>query len=322
MAKFKVLLVEEIDRRAVAMLSAVADVTLASGFDPETLLRETHDKHGMIFRAQGFASRELMAGCPDLKVVARHGVGVDNIDMDAATELGVQVVNTPLANNESVAEQTMGMLVCLSKRIMEADRALRRGDWKSRFKLTGQQVKDKTLGIVGTGRVGSRVAEIAHRGYDMAILYRDVVPNVHLEQELGARRVELDELLSESDYVSLHVPLLPETDRMIGRRELALMKPTAYLLNLSRGSVVDEAALVEALQTGAIAGAGLDVFEVEPASADNPLFQLDNVVCSPHMASLTREGIFAMSMVVKDVMAVLEGRAPEFPVNHPLVLRA
>lgn len=322
MAKFKVLLVEDIDHRAVALLSAVADVSVASGFDPETLLRETRDKHGMIFRAQGFAGRELMEACPSLKVVARHGVGVDNIDMTAATELGVQVVNTPLANNESVAEQTMGMLICLSKRIMEADRALRRGDWKARFQLTGQEVKGKTLGVVGSGRVGSRLAEMAHWGFGMNVVYRDVVPNARLEKELGARRLELDELLAESDYVSLHVPLLPETDKMIGRRELALMKPTAYLLNLSRGSVVDEAALIEALQKRTIAGAGLDVYEVEPVSPDNPLFKLDNVVCSPHMASLTKEGIFAMAMVVKDVMAVLEGRAPEFPVNHPAVLRS
>ena len=321
MAEFKVLLVEDIDHRAVAMLSAVADVTIASAFDPKTLTEETRDKHGMIFRAQGYASRELMLACPNLKVLARHGVGVDNIDVQAATELGIWVVNTPLANNESVAEQAMGMLLCLSKRIMEADRALRRGEWKARFRLIGQEVKGKTLGVVGSGRVGTRLAEMAFFGFQMNVLYRDVVANPRLEQATGARRVELDELLAESDYVSLHVPALPETEKMIGGRELALMKPTAYLLNLARGSVVDEAALIEALQKGGIAGAGLDVYEIEPVQPDNPLFKLDNVVCSPHMASLTKEGTFAMAMVVKDVMAVLQGRAPEFPVNHPAHLR-
>jgi D-3-phosphoglycerate dehydrogenase / 2-oxoglutarate reductase len=320
-AKFKVLLVEDIDHRAVAMLSAVADVSVASGFDPETLLRETRDKHGMIFRAQGEATRKLMEACPSLKVIARHGVGVDNIDIPAATDLGIQVLNTPLANNESVAEQTMGMLLGLSKRIFQADRALRRGDWKARFALTGLEVKGKTLGIVGTGRVGSRLAEMAHHGFGMNILYRDVIQSEKLETELGARRMELDELLAQSDYVSLHVPLLPSTQHLIGKRELALMKPTAYLLNLSRGPVVDEAALVEALQNHTIGGAGLDVYEVEPVLPNNPLLKLDNVVLSPHMASLTSEAVFAMAMVVKDVMAVLESRAPEFPVNHPATLR-
>jgi D-3-phosphoglycerate dehydrogenase len=320
-AKYKVLLVEDIDHRAVALLSAVADVTVASGFDPETLLRETRDKHGMIFRAQGEATRTLMEACPHLKVVARHGVGVDNIDVKAATELGVQVLNTPLANNESVAEQAMGMLIGLSKRIFEADRALRAGDWKARFRLTGLEVKGKTLGIVGSGRVGSRLAEMGRLGFGMNLLYRDVVRSEKLEKELGARRVELDELLAESDYVSLHVPLLPETEKMIGKRELGLMKPTAYLLNLSRGPVVDEAALIEALQQRKIAGAGLDVYEIEPVKPDNPLLKLDNVVLSPHMASLTSEAVFSMAMVVTDVMAVLEGRTPEFPVNRPAALR-
>ena len=317
---FKVLLVEKIDQRAVDLLSQVAEITYGRAFDEATLMDQAREVDGIVLRAQGKATRRLMENAPRLKVAARHGVGVDNIDVEAATDLGIQVVNTPLANMESVAEHAFGILLDLSKVICKVDRGLRKGVWREKSEFNGTEARGKTLGIVGAGRVGARVAEIGIKGFDMKVLYRDVVSNPRLDA-LGARRCELDELLSQSDYVSLHVPLLPETDHLIGRRELALMKPTAFLLNISRGQVVDQEPLVEALKAGRIAGAGLDVFEVEPLPPDNPFKDMDNVIITPHMASHTREGLLAMAMVVKDVIAVLEGRPPEFPVNHPAKLR-
>ena len=317
MVDLKVLLVESIDQRAVALLSAVAEVVVAKGYDEAALLEQCRDVDGMIIRAQGVASRKLMENCPRLKVVGRHGVGLDNIDVEAATDLGVWVVYTPLANNESVAEHAITMLVALSKQLFKADRAFRQGYWRGRFEFHGNEVRGKTLGIVGVGRVGSRLAEIARRGFEMQILYYDVVPNRKVEEELGGRRCELDEVLSQSDCVSLHVPLIPATEHLIGAKQLALMKPSAFLLNLSRGKVVDEKALIEALQGGKIAGAGLDVFETEPLPQDSPLLKMDNVIVTPHMASHTKEGLLAMAMVARDIIAVLQGQKPEFPANQP-----
>jgi len=224
-------------------------------------------------------------------------------------------VNTPLANKESVAEHAIGILLGLSKLIVQVDRGLRGGRWRGETEFRGHELKGKTLGVVGAGRIGTRVAEIARLGFDMDILYQDVVVNSRVE-EIGGRRCELDELLSGSDYVTLHVPLTPETEHLIGERELRLMKPTAYLLNLSRGKVVDEAALIDALRTSRIAGAGLDVYEVEPLPSDSPLLRMENVVITPHMSSHTDEALLAMAMVVKDVIEVLHGRPPEFPVNR------
>ena len=321
MAEFKVLLVDRIDQRAIDLLGEMAEVMIAKSSDEAALLDLVGDVDGIVIRANGAITRRIMEGAPRLKVVGRHGVGMDNVDVAAATELGIWAVFTPQANLESVAEHAIGMLVVLSKQIVKADRALRRGYWQGRFEFHGNEVMGKTLGIVGVGRIGGRLAEIARVGFSMDLLYYDVVANPFVEK-LGARRCELDELLTHSDYVSIHVPLMPSTEHLIGKRELALMKPTAYLLNLARGKVVDEPALIEALQAGRIAGAGLDVFEAEPPAADNPLWQMDNVVVTPHMAAHTQEGLFNMAMVVKDIMAVLQGQPPQFPFNRPKSPRA
>jgi D-3-phosphoglycerate dehydrogenase len=313
--ELKVLLLEPFDPRGMDLLKESAEVVFARSFDEDTLVEQARDVDGIVARARGTVSRRVMENAPRLKVVGRHGVGVDNIDVEAATELGIQVVNTPLANMESVAEHTIGILLGLSKLIVRVDRGLRRGQWREEAEFRGNELKGKTLGIVGTGRVGTRVAEIASLGFDMDLLYRDVVPNPRVE-EIGARRCDLDELLALSDYVTLHVPLIPETEYLIGERELGLMKPTAYLLNLSRGNVVKEAALIDALQTGRIAGAGLDVYEVEPLPSASPFLDMENVVLTPHMSSHTDEALWSMSMVVKDVLAVLGEHPPDFPVNR------
>jgi D-3-phosphoglycerate dehydrogenase len=249
-----------------------------------------------------------------LKVVARHGVGVEAIDRRAAAELGIAVVNTPAANDESVAEQCVAFMIVLAKRILEADRALRAGDWEARYRLIGVEVQGKTLGLVGFGKIGQRVAAIGHYGLGMPILYHDLLAYPQAERELRARRVTFEQLLGESDFVSLHLPLLPETRGMIDAAALRRMKPSAFLINTARGAVVDQAALALALRERWIAGAGLDVYDPEPLPADSPLRGMDNVVLSPHMAAHTDEALLRMAMVVTDVLAVIDGRAPECPV--------
>lgn len=315
MDKPRVLLIDPFHPQGMDVLKEVAEVVFARAADEDTLLEDVRDVHGIAIRARGSVTRRIMENAPQLKVVGRHGVGVDNVDVNAATELGIWVVNTPLATVEPVAEHALALMLGLSKLVVRVDRLMRRGMWREQADFRGRELRGRTLGIVGTGRIGTRVAEIARGGFNMEILYCDVVPSVRVE-ELGGRRCPLDDLLKESDYVSIHVPLLPETEYLIGERELKLMKPTAYLLNLARGKVVREAALIAALQSNQIAGAGLDVYEVEPLPADSPLTQMENVVITPHMSSFTEEALLAMSMVSRDIVAVLKGQEPQFAVNR------
>jgi len=317
MSKPVVLLYEPIHQKALEVLKAGAEVRMAASLEEDALLGQVADVDGIIIRANGRVSRRLMQAAPRLKVVARHGVGVEAIDRQAAAERGITVVNTPAANDESVAEQCVAFMIVLAKRILESDRALRAGDWQARYRLIGAEVQGKTLGLVGFGKIGQRVAAICRNGLGMPILYHDVVAYAQAERALGARRVPLEELLQESDFVSLHLPLLPATEALIGEAALRRMKPSAFLINTARGPVVDQAALVRALREKWIAGAGLDVYDPEPLPPDSPLLQMDNVVLSPHMASHTDEALLRMAMVVTDVLAVIEGRAPESPVPPP-----
>jgi D-3-phosphoglycerate dehydrogenase len=314
MAKPVVLLYEPIHEKALALLQEKAEVRMAQSLEEDRLLEAVRDVEAIIIRANGTVTRRLMEAAPRLKVVARHGVGIEAIDRKAAAERGIAVVNTPFANDESVAEQCIGMVIALAKRIPEADRAMRAGDWEARYRLIGVEVAGKTLGLVGFGKIGQRVASIGQRGLGMSILYHDVVAYPGQEAALGARAVGLKELLEQSDFVSLHVPLVPATRGLIDETALRRMKRTAYLINTARGPVVDQAALTRALQEGWIAGAGLDVYDPEPLPADSPLLKMTNVVLSPHMAAHTDEALLRMAMVVTDVMAVLEGRQPEHPV--------
>jgi D-3-phosphoglycerate dehydrogenase len=310
-----VLIFEPIHADAVALLREKAEVVWATSLDEEVLLSQVAEVDGIVVRAAGQVTRRLMAAAPRLKVVGRHGAGVDNIDLDAARDLGVVVVNTPDAVTEPVAEHCLALMLALSKKIVRADEAVRRGQWQARFEYIGTELRGKTLGVVGFGRIGQRLATLCHRALEMPILYYDMVACPAAEAELVARRVPLAELLAEADVVSIHVPLLPGTVHLIGEAELRRLKPTALLINTSRGPVVDQSALVQALQAGRFAGAGLDVFDPEPLAVDNPLAGLENVVLTPHMASHTHEGLRRMALVVEDVLAVLEGCEPRYRVT-------
>jgi len=252
-------------------------------------------------------SRDVIAAAEKLKVISKYGVGVDNIDLQAARARGIVVTYTPGGNSEAVADLTIGLMLAAARRIPSADRAVRSGDWR---KVVGLAVWKKTIGIVGVGRIGRGVVRRAS-GFNMRILCCDKVIDNDFAARYGAEYVPLDLLLRESDFVTLHVPLTDETRGLIGERELSQMKRTAILINTARGEVVDEDALYQALAEGRIAGAALDVFRNEPPTGSR-LLGLDNVILTPHIGAHTDEAILEMGRnAVKNLMAVLNGELPE-----------
>jgi D-3-phosphoglycerate dehydrogenase len=298
---------------AVARLEQEADVRVSPGWDEETLISELHDADALIMMGTGRVTRRVIESAPGLRIIARHGTGTDNVDLEAARERGIIVTNTPDATTASVAEHTVGLLLAVSRRIALADRGLRAGNWGVRGRCLGVDLAGRALGVVGFGRIGRRVATICHDGLGMSVVYHDLQPS-----PTGwdwAQHLPLDGVLSSADAVTLHVPLTPATRHLIGRRELALLKPTAILVNASRGPVVDEQALIEALRQGRLAGAALDVFEEEPVRGVHPLCEFDNVVLTPHIASATGETVRRMALeATEEVLAVLQGRQPRYRV--------
>jgi D-3-phosphoglycerate dehydrogenase len=256
-------------------------------------------------------SARVLEAAPRLKIVARTGVGYDAVDVEAATRLGIVVTNAPASNAVSVAEHTMGLMWAVLRRAVPLHNALAAGRWE---RAPGFELAGKTLGIVGLGNIGQRVA-VRARAFDMTVIATDPVRYEDFAERHGIRYVPLDELLRTADIVSLHAPLDATTRHMINRRTLEMLKPTAYLINCARGGLVDEEALVEALRSRRIAGAGLDVFEHEPRPHPG-LAALDNVVLSPHLAGVTQEAIARMAAAgVRAVLTYLRGERPEAIVN-------
>jgi len=317
MKRFKLLLYEDMHEVGKALLREKAEILFVTSLEETSLIKEVRDVDGIIIRANGKVSRKLMESAPKLKVIGRHGVGVENIDLEAATEKGIWVVSTPDANDISVAEHFFGLALILSKMLKKADAALREGRFEARYQYIGRELHGKTLGILGFGRIGRAVGRIGHKGFDMKVLYYDAVRYQGMEEEIKAEKVSLEELLTQSDYISINLPMLPVTKGLLKGREFKLMKPSAYIINLARGPIWDEKALYVALKEGKIAGAASDVYEVEPAPKEHPLFQLENFVGTPHMAAHTHEALRRMSLVAEDVIRVLEGQTPLHPVNQP-----
>ena len=277
----------------------------------EDLIRLVPGKDALIVGVEKITERVIQAA-DRLRIICKHGAGVDNIDVAAATRAGIPVTNVPGANSDAVADLAFGLMLAAARSIPRADRAVRAGEWPL---LLGTEVWRKTLGIIGTGRIGKQVARRA-RGFEMQILGYDPHPDPAFAEEIGMTYVPLEELLRRSDFVTIHVPLTHATRGLIGRREIALMKPEAFLFNLSRGSAVDEVALYEALASGRLAGAGLDVFAVEPPGKENPLMQLENVIVTPHMGAYTREAVLAVGMqTVQNIHRVFCGERPLNVVN-------
>ncbi|HXL31606.1 MAG TPA: hydroxyacid dehydrogenase [Bradyrhizobium sp.] len=260
--------------------------------------------------------QDLLRRAPNLLIVSSNGAGYDPVDVEACTEAGVLVVNQSGGNAHSVAEHALGMLLTLSKRILEADRALRREPNVNRNALVGTEAHGKTIGIVGLGNVGRRIAALCKGLLGMKVLAYDPYLTASEMASRGGEKVELDELLSRVDYVSVSCPLTSESRGMIGAREFALMQPHAYFITTARGFIHDEAALLEALRSKAIAGAGLDVWAKEPPPPDHPLLQFDNVLASPHTAGVTREARANMGRIAAEqVLDALDGMRPPRLIN-------
>jgi D-3-phosphoglycerate dehydrogenase len=260
--------------------------------------------------------REFLKRTPNLLIVSSNGAGFDTVDVDACTDAGVAVVNQSGGNAHSVAEHALGMMLTLSKRIIQSDRLLRRQPNVDRNSLIGNEIHGKTIGIIGIGNVGRRLAELCKGLFGMTVLAYDPYVSAEETAARGARKVDLDELLRQSDFVSINCPLTKQNRGMISAREYALMKPSAYFVTTARGFIHDEAALLEALRAKTIAGAGLDVWSREPPPPEHPLLQLDNVLASPHTAGVTIEARTNMGRIAAEQMlGALDGKRPPRLVN-------
>ena len=308
-----VLIAEELAPAAIDVLAYDFDVRHVDGTDRLALLAELADADAVIVRSATQVDAEALAAAPRLKVVARAGVGLDNVDVPAATARGVMVVNAPTSNIVSAAEQAIALLLAVARHTASASTALKQGEWK-RSKYTGVEVQGKTVGVVGLGRIGVLFAQRMAAFGTRLIAYDPYIQPARAAQ-LGVRLVGLEELLRESDFISIHLPRTPETLGLIGEKELATVKPGVRIINAARGGLIDEQALADALATGRVAGAGIDVFVTEPATS-SPLFQFDNVVVTPHLGASTAEAQDKAGLAVaRSVKLALQGEFVPDAVN-------
>ena len=326
MPKPKVYVTRIIPEPGMSMLKECCEVEVHNSKEwppsREELIEKVRDKDAILCLLTDKIDAEVMDAAPNLKVISTYSVGFDHIDIEAATKRGIYVTHTPGVLTDAVAEFTVGLILAITRRILEADKIIRSGQWNKPWNpyfLTGPELKGKTIGIVGFGRIGIAVAKRLS-SFDVKMLYYDVSRRWDVESILDVKPVDLETLLKESDIVTLHVPLLKSTYHMIGEKELKLMKKTAYLINTARGPVVDTEALVKALKEGWIAGAALDVFEQEPLPPDHPLTKLENVILTPHIASATIEARQRMSeLAARNLISVLKGEMPPALVNKDVL---
>jgi glyoxylate reductase len=321
MPKPKIYVTRMLPERGLNIIKEHFDTEVWPEYAPplkNTIIEKAKNVDALVSLLSDKIDAEVFDKTPKLRIVSQLAVGFDNINIPEATKRGIYVTNTPEVLTDTTADFAWALLMALARRVVEADKYVRTGQWKVAWHpamLTGRDIHEATIGIVGAGRIGYAMAKRA-KGFNMNILFYDVIPRPEMEKELNAKKTDLDALLKESDFVSIHVPLMKETHHLINAERLRLMKKTAYLINNSRGPVVDEKALYDALKQGKIAGAGLDVFEQEPTPLDNPLLKLDNVVVAPHISSASLETRSKMSeMVADNLVSFFEGRKPPNLVN-------
>jgi D-3-phosphoglycerate dehydrogenase len=314
----KILVCDPIAEDGVDILQkAGMQVDIKTGLKPEELKKAVNGYDALVVRSESKITREILEAASHLQVVGRAGVGVDNIDVAAATEKGVVVVNAPTGNTTSAAEHAIALMMALARRIPAADASLKSGKWE-RGKFLGMEVRNKTLGIIGLGQVGSEVARRA-RGLEMRVVAFDPFVPEDRARVLGVDIVQMDTLLAESDFISVHTTLSEGTKKLIGADEIAKTKTTVRFINTARGGIIDEDALVEAIKSGRIAGAAIDVFEKEPIT-DHPLFTLDGVIVTPHLGASTAEAQERVAVdVALQVVAVLNGEPARWAVNAPMI---
>ena len=308
----KIVVAEKYSDSAMARLRACGEVVELESCDDSAIRAALADADALLVRTYTHVTSELLQSGPNLKVVGRAGVGVDNIDLIAAKDQGVIVVHTPAASTQSVAEHAVGLMIALEHRFIASDAALRDGMFvEHRNVAKWRELSECRLGIIGMGRIGSRVGRICAAGLGMDVVYNDIRA-IEIEG-FNADSVSLDALLETADLVSLHVPLTSQTRGLINAKRLAQMKPTSLLVNTSRGAVVDNVALASALRKSALAGAALDVFEEEPLPASHPLMSAPRTILTPHVAGRSAAALMRMNDVVDDVIAVLGGNPPRHP---------
>jgi lactate dehydrogenase-like 2-hydroxyacid dehydrogenase len=324
MARPRVLLLSALQPSARAILDAGCDVVVHQGTarpGSDELIALLQDVDGVLTSNQVRIANEVLDGCTRLRVIANNGVGYDNVDIPYATSKGVLVCNTPGVLTDAVADLTYGFIIDLTRGITRADRFMRERRWGKEPFVFGTDVRGKTLGILGLGRIGTAVAERAPV-FGLNVIYYDPIRNTGAEERGIATYRERDEVIREADILSVHVFLDPSTHRHIGTRDFELMKPGAYFINTSRGLVVNQADLLVALKSGRIAGAALDVFEIEPIDPSDELLDQPNVILAPHMATATHETRLAMSeLAARNVVAAVTGDTPEAMVNPDVLGR-
>lgn len=321
MPKLRIYVTRQLPERGLKIIKKYFDTEVWPEYAPppkKTIIEMAKNVDALATLLSDKIDAEVFDAAPKLKIVAQLAVGFDNINVQEATKRGIYVTNTPEVLTDTTADFAWALLMAVARRVVEADRYVRKGQWKVSWHpdmMAGRDVHGAIIGIVGAGRIGYAMAKRA-KGFDMKILFYDVIPRPEMERDFAARRMDLDVLLKEADFVSIHVPLMKETHHLMNEQKLRVMKKTAYLINNSRGPVVDEKALYKALKEGWIAGAGLDVFEQEPIPMDSPLLKLDNVVVAPHISSASLETRSKMAeMVADNLVSFFEGKKPPNLVN-------
>jgi D-3-phosphoglycerate dehydrogenase len=313
----KVLIADPIPDEAIELMQkAGLNVDIKIGLSKDELIDIITNYDALVVRSQTKVTRDVIDAASNLKIIGRAGVGIDNIDIEAATQRGIVVVNTPGGNAVSAAEHTLTLIFAVVRKIYQAVKSVKEGKW-DRKKFVGIELRGKTLGIIGLGRVGFEVAKRA-RALEMNVLAYDPYISEERAREAGARLVSFKELLENSDIITIHVPKTKETEKLISKKEFEMMKNGVYIINCARGGIVDESALYEALIGGKVSGAALDVYEKEPPGSDNPLLRLDNVVTTPHLGASTREAQISVGLTIADEMInIARGLPVKNAVNLP-----
>ncbi|QVY62364.1 hydroxyacid dehydrogenase [Cytobacillus gottheilii] len=314
---YKVLIPQDIAQEGKDfLLEKGYEVKVGSGTDEATVISEGKDADAVLLRTS-VVDRKILESLPNVKIVARHGVGFDNVDIQAAADLGIWVTNTPLSNAKTVAETTFALILTAAKNIIDVSQKMREGDFFYKNQHKGMDLEGKKLGILGFGRIGKMVAKQAD-AFDMEVLVYDPFVSSSVEGFPNIKIVDREELFKQADIVTLHLPSTDETKNSIGEKEFSLMKESAYFINLARGEIVNEPELISALKNKQIRGAVLDVFSQEPLPMDHPLFDLENVILTPHIASNTEECMARMALhAAMEIDRVLSGEKPSWPVNSP-----
>ncbi|MBI2843845.1 MAG: phosphoglycerate dehydrogenase [Armatimonadetes bacterium] len=314
----KVLVADKLSPDGIEVLKQTADVDVRTGLPREELIACIGEYDGLVVRSATKVTADVIAAANKLKIIGRAGVGVDNIDVPAATARGIVVVNSPEGNTIAAAELTMALLLALSRSIPTADASLKHGEWE-RSKYVGVEVYNKTLGIIGLGKIGREVAKRA-QAFGMETLGYDPFLSADVAKNIGVRLLELADLLKQSDYITLHLPKNKETEGLISSAQFAMMKDGARIVNVARGGIIDEAALAEALKQGKVAGAAVDVYSQEPVSLDNPLLSAPNIVTTPHLGASTAEAQNKVAVdVAEQIVDYFNGKPARAAVNMPAV---